>query len=264
MRSTAEPLLAPSAIFERVLVGVDGTNGSLDACRQAARLAGPGTTLEAATVTLFPPATAAALGVDELADSLEHDADSALQAAARILGPHAELRRLDGLTVDALLDEVTRTGAMLLAIGAPAHGEIEEVIFGGVAGELLHRAACSLLVARPVTDDANFPTTIAVGVDGSAEAHRAYLVATRLAACRQSTVRPFVALGDKRVRHEEIANRYPGVEASAAPAVTGLVDASSSADILVLGTRGLHGPRVLGSVSERVAYQASSSVLVVR
>ena len=43
-----------------------------------------------------------------------------------------------------------------------------------------------------------------------------------------------------------------------------LTELSEEADLLVVGSRGLHGPRALGSVSERVAHRAASSVLVVR
>ena len=39
---------------------------------------------------------------------------------------------------------------------------------------------------------------------------------------------------------------------------------SEHADLVVVGSRGLHGIRALGSVSERVAHQAHSPVLVVR
>jgi nucleotide-binding universal stress UspA family protein len=46
--------------------------------------------------------------------------------------------------------------------------------------------------------------------------------------------------------------------------VPALVEAAACADLLVVGSRGLHGLRALGSVSERVAYQAGCSVLVVR
>lgn len=257
------PVLASTAIFERVLVGVDGTELSLDACRQAARLAAPETTLEAATVTLFPPATAAALGVPELAASIEQDAGSVLEAAAGILGPDAKLRRLEGLTADALLDEVKRTSATLLAIGAPASRRVDEIVFGGIANELLHKAPCSMLVARPVPAEKSFPTSIVVGIDGSAQADRAYEVARRLATRRQSTMRLLVAQGGKRVDVGDV-NRYPGAEASAAAPVRALVDASSGSDLLIVGSRGLHGPRVLGSVSERVAYRAFCPVLIVR
>jgi nucleotide-binding universal stress UspA family protein len=43
-----------------------------------------------------------------------------------------------------------------------------------------------------------------------------------------------------------------------------LVAASEDADLLVLGSRGLHSFAALGSVSERVAHKASCPVLVVR
>lgn len=255
---------AAKSVFARILIGVDGKKLSFDACRQALRLAEPETVLEAATVTLFRPATAAALGVTDLAVSLEQNAGTALLTAQRILGPHAELRRLDGLTVDALLEEVKRTQATLLAIGAPEHTRVEEIVFGGVAGELLHRAPCAMLVARPVPDEAKFPRSIVVGIDGSKEADRAYEIASKLASRRHSAFQSLVALGGKRVDLGPIANRHPKLDTSALAPVAALVDASRSADLLVVGSRGLHGPTALGSVSERVAHQAACSVLVVR
>jgi nucleotide-binding universal stress UspA family protein len=46
--------------------------------------------------------------------------------------------------------------------------------------------------------------------------------------------------------------------------VEALVEAASRADLTVVGSRGASGLRALGSVSERVAHRAASSVLVVR
>jgi nucleotide-binding universal stress UspA family protein len=46
--------------------------------------------------------------------------------------------------------------------------------------------------------------------------------------------------------------------------VAALVATAAGADLLVVGSRGLHGLKALGSVSERVAHQAHSSVLIVR
>jgi nucleotide-binding universal stress UspA family protein len=48
------------------------------------------------------------------------------------------------------------------------------------------------------------------------------------------------------------------------PAIAELAAAAESADLVVVGSRGLHGLKALGSVSERVAHQVRSSVLVVR
>jgi nucleotide-binding universal stress UspA family protein len=259
---SADP--AEYSVFARILVGVDGKRLSSDACRQASLLAYPETVIEAATVSLFPPAAAAALGVHDLERSLERNAGAALLAAQRMLGPDAELRRLDGLTVEALLAEAKRTQATLLAIGAPEHPRIEEIVFGGVAEELLHKTPCSMLLARPVPDEANFPSKIVVGLDGSDQAERAYEVATQLARRRHSQLQGIVGLGGRRVRLAEIVHRHGPVETSEAAAVPALLEASACADLLVVGSRGLHGLRGLGSVSERIAHQAACSVLVIR
>jgi nucleotide-binding universal stress UspA family protein len=261
--STREPALGQS-IFDRILVGVDGTKESLDACRQARRLAEPHATIEAAYVSLFPPAESTALGVDDLATRLDRTANAALSTAGQILGPNAELHRLHGLTVEALLEEVERMQATLLAIGTHGHGRLQEIVLGGVAGELLHQAPCAVLVARPVPDVATFPRDIVVGIDGSDEAERAFDVATKLAARTHDTLRGIVALGGKHVDPATIETRHPRVEAAAGEPVRALVAASSCADLLVVGSRGLHGLRALSSVSERIAHEASCSVLVVR
>lgn len=253
---------APS-IFDRILVGVDGTPESLDACRQAATLAEPQTAIEAAVSLLFPPETARALGVQDVFDRLEHTAGSALAAAAGILGPNAELRRLQGFTVDALLEEARRIQATLLAIGTHGHTRIEEMVFGGVMGELLHRSPCAVLVARPVPDLTTFPREIVVGIDGSDGAERAFAVAGRLATRRHSTLRSVVALGGKRVNLARVVRRHRRVQELTAAPVPALVEAATCADLLVVGSRGLHGVRALGSVSERVAHEAGCSVLVV-
>jgi nucleotide-binding universal stress UspA family protein len=264
--SPADTAALPAAptIFVRVLVGVDRTHQGFDACRQVARLAEPETVFEAATVSLFPPAAAAALGVNDLAESLERNAEAALLAAQRILGPQAELRRLDGLTVEALLTEVQRTQATLLAIGAPEHPRIEEIVLGGVGGELLHQAACSMLLARPVPDEPSFPRSIVVGIDGSDQAERAYQLAAHLATRFHSTLQCVVALGGKHVDGDVVQQQHPEAEAPTSAPVPALVEASACADLLIVGSRGLHGLRALGSVSERVAHDASCSVLVVR
>jgi nucleotide-binding universal stress UspA family protein len=71
--------------------------------------------------------------------------------------------------------------------------------------------------------------------------------------------------GSTNVLDREAAEAIaPGLEEHGEPAVNVLVSASESADLLVVGSRGLHGLKALGSVSERVAHQARSSVLVVR
>jgi nucleotide-binding universal stress UspA family protein len=88
-----------------------------------------------------------------------------------------------------------------------------------------------------------FPSSIVVGVDGSNEAAVADAVARAIAE----------RFGAPLERLENLPNP-----------VSGLVDAATEADLLVVGSRGLHGIKALGSVSERVAHEARCSVLVVR
>ncbi len=262
---TGTPAPPPTAsVFDRILVGVDGSKQGFDACRQAARLAERDSAREAATVLQLTPLAATALRAGLLEDELEQAAGACLAIAGHALGPHAEVRKLYGLVVPQLLEEARRLDATLLAIGSHDHPRLEEILLGGAAGELLHQAPCTVLLARPVPNVATFPTDIVVGVDGSEEAERACEVAAGLAARFHSTLHRVVALGGKAVDFDLVQERHPEVEGAAAAPVPALVEAAACADLLVVGSRGLHGFRALGSVSERVAHRAGCSVLVVR
>ena len=128
---------------------------------------------------------------------------------------------------------------------------------------MVHKAPCSVLVTRPSGPD--FPRRIVVGVDGSPESAAAYAVARQLSARFGAELWPVVARGGKDVDERLVAtivgHHYEGSPDKPVPA---LVAAASDADLLVVGSRGLHGLGSLGSVSERVAHQAASSVLIVR
>jgi nucleotide-binding universal stress UspA family protein len=53
-------------------------------------------------------------------------------------------------------------------------------------------------------------------------------------------------------------------ELEARAPVDALVDAADDCDLLIVGSRGLHGLAALGSVAERVAHRARCPVLIVR
>lgn len=251
------------SIFDRILVGVDGTEAAFGACRQAARLAEPDAVIEAAAVVHLGPAVGAALRAGQVADVLERNAEEALERAGEILGDRALLLRLDGFVTPALLAEQLRLRATLVALGCHEHRRATEILIGGVAGELLHRAPCSVLIARPAPDEA-FPRRLLAGIDGSLQADDALGVARRLAARFGSTLTVVTALGGKDVDLAHVHLRAPfAVEVDGHP-VKVLVDAAAAADLVVVGSRGLHGLEALGSVSERVAHRAGCSVLVVR
>jgi nucleotide-binding universal stress UspA family protein len=183
-RQTPKPLSA--SIFERILVGIDGTEAGFEACRQTARLAGQQAEVEAVAVVHLGPAVAAALDAAHVADVLEREAEEALDHAIAILDGRAHKRYLDGFVASALRDELESFGASLVALGTHGHRRSAEILLGGVAGEILHTAPCSVLIARPCPM-ATFPRTVVVGHDGSPRADEALAVARQLEARFGST-----------------------------------------------------------------------------
>lgn len=261
---TATELATAASIFRRVLVGVDGTEPGFEACRQAARLAEADAAMDAVAVVHLAEAVAAAMDAPGVVDQLKRESAAALDRATDILGEHAQKRFVNGFVTAALLSEIDRADATLLALGSHGHRRLTEILIGGVAGELLHRAPCSVLIVRATDDPETFPRSLVVGVDGSNDADTALAAAQYLAARFGSPLRSLTALEDKDVDLAHVHARSPLSETVDEHPVEALVAASREADLVVVGSRGLHGLQALGSVSERVAHQAACSVLVVR
>jgi nucleotide-binding universal stress UspA family protein len=198
-----------------------------------------------------------------VADELQRDAEQALEEAVRILGPRAQPLFVNGFVTEALLRVVEQAEATLVAIGSHGHHRATEIMIGGVAGELLHEATCSVLVARPASAAA-FPGPIVVGIDGSSEGEAALAASRELATRLDVALRVVVANRGKQLDLARVHSLAPGAEEIAEHPLPALVDASRDAALVVVGSRGLHGLRALGSVSERVAHRAACSVLVVR
>jgi nucleotide-binding universal stress UspA family protein len=251
-------------IFDRVVVGVDGSEAGFEACRQAARLAEPGSTIELVAVAHLSGAIRAGPDSREVADELRRDAERALAEAVRIVGDRAVQRFVNGFATDALLREVEATHATALAIGSHGHRRTTEILIGGVAGELLHSAPCAVLVARTPAPGTAFPRSIIVGVDGSPGAERALAAGEQLAERFGVPIRAVVALRSPTVDRDRALSHAPFADEVDEHPVEALVDAAGEAGILVVGSRGLRGLGALGSVSERVAHRAPCSVLVIR
>ncbi len=180
MTRITTPMSDSPSMFGRVLVGVGGTDAGYEACRQAAALAAPGAALEAVAVVHLADAIQVGLEAQHATDVLREDAEAALAEARRILGDRAEIRFLNGFVTPTLLREIDAFGATLVAIGSHGHHRLTEIMIGGVAGELLHSAPCSVLLARRRDGPGELPGRIVVGVDGSAHTRLALAAAGEL------------------------------------------------------------------------------------
>jgi nucleotide-binding universal stress UspA family protein len=234
------------SIFGRILVGIDDTPESLEAARQADALATGSLTLLSAydlTETIVGAGMAPAPPVHLDEKPIRDRAEAALEAARQELARIEPILKIGkGRPWEVLLDEIAAEHVTLVAVGSHDAGRAKGILIGSTATELVHKAPCSVLVARkPLKGE--FPGLIVVGVDGSEEAAVADAVAGALAE----------RLDARLDRHENVADP-----------VDALVEAGMEADLLVVGSRGLHGIKALGSVSERVAHKARCSVLVVR
>ena len=254
--------------FSRVLVGIDGSPESLEAARQAALLAEPGGTLEllAAWNPVAPivtPGLAPPVYESDEASARE-DAERALDIAKTQL-PSADVRIVRGFAAHALIDRIGRARATVVAVGSHGLGRAAGIIFGSTATSLVHDAPCSVLVTRKIWTDV--PRRIAVGVDGSPASAAAYTAARHLADRFEGELTVVVAegAGGQAVDLADVSmivgDGYHGIREDP---VSVLAAASANVDLLVVGSRGLHGVKSLGSVSERVAHRAECSTLIVR
>jgi nucleotide-binding universal stress UspA family protein len=262
-------LEAGRRVFGRVLVGVDGSQQALDAARQAALLEdvdGRLTLFSAWDVrppSIGGPTTTRRYDAEE--ELLRVSAEKALAAASAYVTPYASSTTIlvRGTPVARLLEEIKRDEDTLVAVGSSGVGRMLGIVEGQVATEIMHRAPCSVLVARAA--EAEFPRRLVVGIDGSIESAAAYAAARYLSERFGAELRPLVARGGKPINERLAAMITDGEhEDSSDRPVRALVTAAGSADLVVVGSRGVHGVRALGSVSERVAHAAACSTLIVR
>jgi len=252
-------------VFDRIVVGVDGSDFGFEALQQALVLRAPNGTLRA--VTALEEAVASQVGflAPAAAGNIEQEAKQAYDKAVELLDdqPFSTAQLVQGEPIAALLSASSEEVATLVAVGGRHRSRTAGLLLSGVATVILHDAPCSVLFAHPQWGERWYPQRVLVGVDGSPLSLAALAVADVLAERLGSTVRVLAARGGKRIALDEPWTERVDEWAPGHPVVD-LIDASIQADLVVVGSRGLHGLRSLGSVSERVAHRAHCSVLVVR
>jgi nucleotide-binding universal stress UspA family protein len=293
-RRDAVPASAAGAT-PRFVVGVDGSERSLDAVALAQRLAAPtGAAVLVANVcplSFYLPAEAAT------GAGMRYQAErriERLRPALDGMGPW-EPRIVDGSSAARGLHELAiREHADLLVIGSTHRGPVGRVVPGTVARRLLHGSPCPVLIAprgyRPPPRDRD--QVIGVAFDGSPESQEALGAAARWAQALDASLRIITVLtlpspgnpafgtvsyrdtvGDLReAARMRLEAATTGVRVPAAVSadvlegdpVSVLAAESRVLDLLLVGSRS-YGPVrsvLLGSVSTALVERVACPVLV--
>lgn len=250
------------APFKRILCAVDGSLEAGVALAHAIALAGTDAKITVAAV--WSEESPLGRCAWEVVDQAMATALAAGARASRrlIKAPHV---------ADALL--ATALGHDLIVIGSRPHGRARGVVTADVTTTIVHRATCSVLIARarPLTSG------VLAATDGRPRS-RSALTAATLVANRLGT--PLSVLhvreaGDHE-RRRELASELTNVRALLGRDLRYVTDDGStpgrivaaardaSVGLVVTGSAGKRGVAALGSTSERVAHQAPCSVLIVR
>ncbi|MET8252619.1 universal stress protein [Micromonospora sp. NPDC005197] len=216
---------------------------------------------------------------------------TAADLADRWPGLAVEARQVAGGPGATMVEESRR--ADLVVVGSRGLGGFAGLLLGSVGAQVAAHAHCPVLVVRPDEQPIDADAPVLVGVDGSESSRLAVGYGATEAALRdvplvlahvgpldgdrpvpdevdeaqaayQAEAVRLLAEASAAVRtgHPDLVVReHPVRAAGAAP---GLIEASGTASLLVVGTRGRHGfaGLLLGSVSQAAIQHARCPVLV--
>jgi nucleotide-binding universal stress UspA family protein len=285
--------------MSKIIVGVDESQGSIDAIALASSLAGiTGSTL--VLVNVFPYELHPSRGSNHAFEEyLRRDSEERLERLRSDHGDDAvEVRAIPNPSAaHGLHSLVEAEGAALVVVGSTHSGRAGRVLPGSTAERLLHGSPCPVAVAPKgyAQRSSHELAVIGCGYDGSPAADGALETARRLAAktgAKLRVIRAFtpltydlppgsVALGGGMATYNESLQdsaseeleaavakleRLPEIEAdfSVGNAARVLADASEQVDLLLVGSRG-YGPLhavVVGGVSGRLVREAACPVIV--
>jgi nucleotide-binding universal stress UspA family protein len=251
-------------LFERIVVGVDGSPQGFTALSQAQRLLATTGELTVVTVCEEHLAVHAGYEASRLAGEMHVEAERIVARSREAIRrtSSADIRLLHGHPADVLLRVAEALRAGLLVVGCHTSCRPIGIAFGSVATRLLHEAQAAVLIARDRGEAETFPERVVVGADGSPASVRAAAVAADLVDRFGSARQIVVARHGRELDPLGLARLGP-LQWDDRPPVAALLAGAAGADLLVVGRRGVHGLAALGSVSERIAHRAPCSVLVV-
>jgi nucleotide-binding universal stress UspA family protein len=147
-----------AALFERIVVGTDGSETAGEAVRQATELARMASA-KLALVSAFEPVPSSRLREEgsEVPGDVAHavgpreDVNTILDGAAgkaRQEGIEAETYAREGDPADAILDVAEETKADLIVVGNKGMTGARRFLLGSVPNKISHHAPCSVYIVR--------------------------------------------------------------------------------------------------------------------
>ncbi|MFF6879862.1 universal stress protein [Streptomyces sp. NPDC012474] len=285
-----------------VVAGVDGSPSSLHAVEAASHEAA----VRGAQLRLVhafgrssshlpaggPPWNPAGAGVRELLDGTL----AAAERRARGVAPEVDITRDVTVGEPLTVLEIASRSASLVVVGSRGLGAFSSLLLGSTSGHLAAHGRCPVLVVRGRPRPAG---PVLLAVDDSSASEEAVRFAfteaslrgadlTAMYVCRPGSPDvydgpadpPFVTYDETHLREHAgrvldtalagREERHPDVTVVRRPVVGRvrhtLIDASTDAQLLVVGARGRGGFRglLLGSVSQAVLHHAQCPVAVVR
>jgi nucleotide-binding universal stress UspA family protein len=243
----------------KIIVGVDGSDRSLDAVAFATQLAKHGAT----TVVLVGATPGAEAMLERVADTVRGSVET---RAVEDPWPARALHRLAH-------DE----DAALIVIGS-SHRSAEQVLTGSTAGRVVHHSPCAVAVVPTGHQRCTGGAIARIGCafDASPEAAAALASAVDAAQGLHAELEVIRALADAAALGETAAAELRSAVARAAERVLVrvvievgeparvLTERSNVVDLLFVGSRG-YGPRralLLGSVTQQLLAQAACPVIL--
>ena len=283
----------------RVLLATDGSPDARAAAEWLARFPLPeGAVHLVLSVVSIPPSPIAFPGLEDRKQSLLADGRRACEEAADALRPRCpavQVKVVEGEPREQILSIAATWRPHLAVLGRRGLGGLERMLLGSVSLTAARHVACSVLVvqaaARPIQ-------RIVVGVDGSEGSRQAVnfveslplgpgvevhlvavselLVPTSLSFAAREALKPDLAevYGREQGKLRDVlmhaASRLEGrsgvhMHTPVGDPARQLLDVAATADLVVVGSRGLGAVRrlLLGSVSEKVLQHAPCPVLIV-
>jgi nucleotide-binding universal stress UspA family protein len=145
-------------VFERIVVGTDGSDTATEAVRRAIELAKL-TNAKLDLVAAFEPVSQTRLreeqkeipGDIQFAVGPREDVNTTLESAAGMTkqeGVEAETYPREGDPADAILDVAEEIGADLIVVGNKGMTGAKRFLLGSVPNKVSHHAPCSVMIVQ--------------------------------------------------------------------------------------------------------------------